>query len=88
MLTFWMPVVGRAGTGIDGLGEQGVHYELVESDASIASLLGALMKDDPKRARLAENGRTLASQWTWKQAAQRHVKEYERLVKNEPAANG
>ncbi len=75
-----LPVVGRAGTGIDGLGEQGVHYELVESDASIASLLGALMKDDPKRARLAENGRTLASQWTWELAAERHREEYTKLI--------
>jgi glycosyltransferase involved in cell wall biosynthesis len=82
-----LPVVGRKGTGIDGLGEQGVHYELVENDNSMASLLGGLMKDDRKRALLAENGRALASQWTWPRAAQRHVSEYERLLSGGSAAN-
>jgi hypothetical protein len=79
--------VGWKGTGIDGLGEQGVHYELVENDNSMASLLGGLMKDDRKRALLAENGRALASQWTWPRAAQRHVSEYERLLSGGSAAN-
>ncbi|MHC4460442.1 MAG: glycosyltransferase family 4 protein [Planctomycetota bacterium] len=75
-----LPVIGRRGTGIDGIGEAGRDYEVISNDEELYSLLPALLEDSGRRLRLAEAGQRLASNWTWKNTALQHMAIFERLA--------
>lgn len=75
-----LPVIGRRGTGIDGMGEAGRDYEVISNDEELYSLLPALLEDDGRRLRLAEAGQRLAANWTWKNTALQHMAVFEQLV--------
>ncbi len=75
-----LPVIGRQGTGIDGMGQMGRDYELVRDDAGLAPLLARLLADPEHLDRLADNGRKLAAGWTWDESARRHRALYARLT--------
>lgn len=75
-----LTVIGRHGTGIDGMGEAGRDYEVISNDEELYSLLPALLEDDGRRLRLAEAGQRLAANWTWKNTALQHMAIFERLV--------
>ena len=75
-----LPVIGRRGTGIDGMGEAGQDYEVISNDEELYSLLPALLEDGGRRLRLAEAGQRLAANWTWKNTALEHMAIFERLV--------
>lgn len=75
-----LPVIGRRGTGIDGMGEAGRDYEVINNDEELYSLLPALLEDGGRRLRLAEAGQHLASNWTWENTALEHIAIFERLV--------
>lgn len=75
-----LPVIGRRGTGIDGMGEAGRDYEVINNDEELYSLLPALLEDSGRRLRLAEAGQRLASNWTWKNTALQHMAIFERLA--------
>jgi glycosyltransferase involved in cell wall biosynthesis len=75
-----LPVVGRRGTGIDGMGVRGEHYELIEHDGEIGPTIDRLLNDQDCRRKLARNGRQLAAGWTWRNTARQHHIVYERIL--------
>lgn len=76
-----LPVIGRRGTGIDGMGKAGRDYEVIDNDEELYSLLPTLLEDGGRRLRLAEAGQRLASNWTWENAALQHMAIFEELVR-------
>jgi glycosyltransferase involved in cell wall biosynthesis len=75
-----LPIIGRRGTGIDGMGKAGVHYELIEKDEELPRLLKALLNNEPRRTKLAAAAQHLAKSWTWKNTALQHMAVFERLI--------
>jgi glycosyltransferase involved in cell wall biosynthesis len=75
-----LPVIGRSGTGIDGMGEAGRDYEVISNDEELYSFLPALLENSGRRLRLAEAGQRLAANWTWENTALQHMAVFERLV--------
>ena len=73
-------VIGRKGTGIDGMGVAGEDYEVIENDAQLPAMLRALLSDDARRLKLAAAGQRLAKDWTWENSALKHMAVYERLI--------
>ncbi len=76
-----LPVIGRRGTGIDGMGKAGRDYEVIDNDEELYSLLPALLEDGGRRLRLAEAGQRLVSNWTWENTALQHMAIFEELVR-------
>lgn len=74
-----LPVIGRHGTGIDGMGKAGEHYEVIKSDNDLGVLLQALLSDEPRRLRLAEEAQRLVANWTWENTALQHMAIFKRL---------
>jgi glycosyltransferase involved in cell wall biosynthesis len=68
-----LPVIGRVGTGIDGMGKAGEHYEVIKSDDDLGGLLQALLSEEPRRLRLAEAAQHLVANWTWENTALQHM---------------
>jgi glycosyltransferase involved in cell wall biosynthesis len=64
-------VVARAGTGIDGMGEDHKHYELISRDADLKPLLKNLLEHPAHCRLIAERGRELGRAWSWELSAQR-----------------
>ena len=75
-----LPVIGRRGTGIDGMGEAGRDYEVISNDEELYSLLPALLDDHKRCVQVGEAGQRLASNWTWKNTALQHMAIFEQLV--------
>ncbi|MCK4829761.1 glycosyltransferase family 4 protein, partial [bacterium] len=76
-----VPVIGRKGTGIDGTGKKGVHYETIENDNDLPDLISSLLADDKRRTNMAHNGQKLAAEFTWDNCARKHIQLYESLIK-------
>jgi glycosyltransferase involved in cell wall biosynthesis len=75
-----MAVVGRAETGIDGMGERGKHYEVIDRDEDLHPLLQGLLRNPERCRKLGRQSQALASQWTWDNNARRHRDIYHSLV--------
>jgi teichuronic acid biosynthesis glycosyltransferase TuaC len=76
-----LPVIGRRGTGIDGMGKVGRDYEVIESDGELPGLLRNLLNDEHRRSELAVAGQRLAANWTWENSALQHMAIYEELIR-------
>jgi glycosyltransferase involved in cell wall biosynthesis len=76
-----LPVIGRRGTGIDGMGKAGRDYEVIEKDDDLTGTLRALLDDDSRRIEIAANGQRLAAKWTWENTALQHMAIFEELVR-------
>jgi glycosyltransferase involved in cell wall biosynthesis len=74
-----LPVIGRHGTGIDGMGKAGEHYEVIKNDNDLGVLLQALLSDEPRRLRLAEEAQRLVANWTWENTALKHMTIFKEL---------
>lgn len=75
-----MAVVGRAATGIDGMGQRGQHYEVIDRDEDLHPLLRGLVQSPQRCGELGRQGQALASQWTWETNARRHREIYKTLL--------
>jgi len=42
-----LPVIGRRGTGIDGMGKAGRDYEVIESNTELPGILRELLDNEP-----------------------------------------
>lgn len=76
-----LPVIGRRGTGIDGMGVAGRDYEVIEKDDDLTGTLRALLDDNNRRLQMAASGQRLAANWTWENSALQHMAIYEELVR-------
>jgi len=77
-------VVARAGTGIDGMGEDGTHYRLIRDDRDLEPTLRDLLQDPDECRRLGSSGRLLAQNWSWSQAATSYSQAYCEATRNVP----
>ena len=75
-------VIGRTGTGIDGVGKKGVHYEAIHQDSDLPDMLLFLLTDDKARKSIAYNGQKLVGKLTWENCAGQHIELYERLIRS------
>ena len=76
-----LPIIGRRGIGIDGMGKSGQDYELITNDDELLSLLPALLDDAERRLRLAKAGQRLTANWTWENTAAQHIAVYKQFVR-------
>jgi teichuronic acid biosynthesis glycosyltransferase TuaC len=73
-------VIGRKGTGIDGMGVAGKDYEVIENDAQLPTVLRTLLSDEARRLKLAAAGQRLAKDWTWENSVLKHMAIYKQLI--------
>lgn len=73
-------VIGRKGTGIDGMGVAGKDYEVIENDAQLPTVLRTLLSDEARRLKLAAAGQRLAKDWTWENTALKHMAICKQLI--------
>lgn len=71
-----MAVVTRSGTGIDGHGIRGRHYELIDHDDELGDVLLTLLRDRKRCEILGKMGRKLAMSWNWKSCARQYIEIY------------
>lgn len=76
-----MAVIARAGTGIDGHGINGKHYELIDSDSQLKNILLHLLRNYKKCRYIGGMGRELAKKWNWDECASAYSKLYANLIK-------
>jgi len=75
-----MAVVGRTGTGIDGMGTRGKHFELIERDEELPGLIDSLLASPARCREMGVRARLLAENWTWVANAERHADIYRELL--------
>ena len=83
-----LTAVGRAGTGIDGMGNRGEHYEVISRDEELPALLRDLLQNPDQCRRLGHAAQKLAREWTWEKNAQRHAEIYRTLIVKRKASSG
>lgn len=81
-----LAAVGRAGTGIDGMGNRGEHYEVISNDDELPALLKTLLLNPDRCRRLGQSAQKLAAGWTWESNAQRHAEIYRNLISENPVS--
>jgi len=72
-------VAGRAGALPEVVGDAGVLVEPTD-DAAIAAALDALLRDEPRRARLRDLGLQRSATFTWSHAAAQTAAAYRALA--------
>lgn len=83
--TAGLPVVARAGTGVEEFVTDGVEGLLASSDDAFAAALGRLVADPGLRRRIAAHNRALPPAVGWDEVVARSVEAYEQAGRLVPA---